>query len=192
MESRRRQPARSRKVRAEAAYAEVAAGRSRGDASSLSPFAARELPVLPLRGTVLLPNMVVPLYIDRAPAVRSVEAAMAADQALLVVAQRADQTDNPTADDLFAVGTECIVTRMLRMPDGCTSVLVQGVRRARIERWLQFEPHGLVRACAFDDPESVGPQVEALMRGALDYLEACSKLSERLQASARRLPPPPA
>jgi ATP-dependent Lon protease len=182
MESRQRQPSRPRRVRTPSEPAGVAHG-----VASLRKAATtglRELPVLPLRNTVLLPNMVVPLYVERDAALRAVEAALAADQALLVVAQRDEAVENPTADDLYTVGTECAVTRTLRMPDGSTSVLVHGIRRVRIEEWLQFEPHGRVLGLHHEDEEVGGAQVEALMRSALAYLEMCSKFGARMSEDA--------
>ncbi len=144
----------------------------------------RELPVLPVRNTVLLPNMVVPLFVDREPALRAIEAALASDRMLVIVAQRSELTTDPTFRDVYDVGTECTITRALRMPDGTSSVLVQGVRRLRIDTWLQHAPYGRVRGIAFDDPDAKDEQIEALARTALHYFESCSKLSERLTEDA--------
>src|SRR5690349_7131522 len=66
-----------------------------------------ELPVLPVRNAVLLPHMALPLFIDREPALRAVEAAMAHDHKLLIVAQRDEDATDPTADDVYQIGTEC-------------------------------------------------------------------------------------
>ena len=186
MESRQRQPSRPRRVRTQSEPVGVTSGWLAPPQRKIGPalLGLRELPVLPLRNTVLLPNMVVPLYIERDAALRAVEAALAEDQSLLVVAQRDEAIENPTADDLYTVGTECAVTRTLRMPDGSTSVLVHGIRRVRIEEWLQFEPHGRVLGTHHEDAEAGGAQVEALMRSALGYLETCSKLGTRMSEDA--------
>ncbi len=139
-----------------------------------------ELPVLPVRNTVLLPNMVVPLFIDREPAISAVEAAMAGDRRVLVVAQRADHLEDPTAQDIYQVGTECDINRVLRMPDGTNSVLVQGVRRVRIDEWAHYTPYGRVRGVAFTDSGDLSEQDEALMRIVLSLLEDVSKQGEKL------------
>ena len=140
----------------------------------------RDLPVLPVRNTVLLPNMVVPLFIDREPALHAIESANSGDHALLIVSQRSEQMTDPTYHDVYQVGTECTISRVLRMPDGTVSVLVQGVRRVRIEVWLQHTPFGRVRGVAFDEPPIHSEQIEALGRAALAALERCTKLSPRL------------
>ncbi len=144
----------------------------------------RDLPVLPVRGTVVLPHMMVPLFVDRDPALRAVEAAVAADQAILLVAQRSDQTADPTYLDIYCVGTECSINRVLRMPDGTVSVMVQGMRRVRIENWLQQSPFGRVRGTVYEEPESDNEQIEALTRTVLTYFERCTKLSQRLTEDA--------
>ena len=113
MESRQRQPSRPRRVRTQSGtVAATSSARPRRNSAPLAAF-VRELPVLPLRNTVLLPNMIVPLYIERDAALHAVESALETDQSLLVVAQRDEEIENPTADDLYSVGTECAVTRTL-------------------------------------------------------------------------------
>jgi ATP-dependent Lon protease len=140
----------------------------------------RDLPVLPVRGTVVLPNMVIPLFVDRDPALRAIEAALAADQAILLIAQHSDQTADPTYLDIYSVGTECRINRVLRMPDGTVSVMVQGMRRVRIDTWIQQSPFGRVRAVVFDDNPTADEKVEALARTALAYFERCSKISRSM------------
>ncbi|MGH2514645.1 MAG: endopeptidase La, partial [Ktedonobacterales bacterium] len=149
-----------------------------------SQSALRELPVLPVRNTVLLPNMVVPLFVDREPALQAIEAAMASDRTILIVSQRSEQTEDPTYLDVYSVGTECAINRVLRMPDGTSSVLVQGTRRVRIDAWLQHSPYGRVRGAAYAEPEGLNDQIEALARTALGYFETCTKLSQRLTEDA--------
>ncbi len=144
----------------------------------------RELPVLPVRNTVLLPHMVAPLFIDREPALKAVEAAMALDHTILIVAQRSEQISDPVPQDIYTMGTECVISRVLRMPDGATSVVVQGIRRFSIQRWTQRTPFGRVRGQAYDEPESRNSQIEALARTALRTFEAITKLSQRLNEEA--------
>ena len=141
--------------------------------------ATRDLPVLPVRNTVVLPHMVVPLFVDRAPAVHAIEAA-ATGGSLLLVTQRSEQTDDPTYLDVYDVGTECKVNRVLKMPDGTTSVMVQGVRRVLIERWLQHSPYGRALARVYDESVPDDDQIEALARTTLALLKRCAAMSERV------------
>jgi ATP-dependent Lon protease len=141
---------------------------------------ARELPVLPVRNTVILPGMVLPLFVDREPALQAVEAASAENQTILLVAQRAEHVADPLPSDIYSVGTECAINRVLRMPDGTSSVLIHGLRRFRIERWLHESPFGRVRGHSYDEAPLNGDQAEALARAALGYFEKCTRLSQRL------------
>jgi ATP-dependent Lon protease len=142
--------------------------------------AVRELPVLPVRNTVILPGMVLPLFVDRDPALQAVEAASAADQTILLVAQRSEHTADPLPEDIFTVGTECAINRVLRMPDGTSSVLIHGLRRFRIDTWLHEAPFGRVRGVAYNESLDVSDQTEAIARTALGYFEKCTRLSQRL------------
>lgn len=143
-----------------------------------------ELPVLPVRNTVLLPHMVVPLFADREPAQRAIEAAMSADQRILVVSQRTEQTSDPTSQDIYLTGTECTISRFLRMPDNTSSVLVQGMQRARITSWVQHVPYGRVTVQSLPDQPSSDPKTEALGRIALGFFETCTKMSQELTEDA--------
>ncbi|MFI5272760.1 MAG: endopeptidase La [Ktedonobacterales bacterium] len=184
MENRPRAARRPRRVRAAAGGLRPLHLTDVLDGDPTSSPECRDLPVLPVRNTVLLPNMVVPLYVDREAALSAVEAAMDADHMIFIVAQRDEQIEDPTYQDVYRVGTECIITRLLRMPDGTSSVVVQGVRRVRVDGWLQHTPYGRVQGTAFDDATRRDERVEALERTALGYLEQCSKLSLRLTEDA--------
>ena len=144
----------------------------------------RELPLIPLRNAVILPEMVAPLFIDREPALKAVEAAMALDRTILIVAQRSERVADPVPEDIYEVGAECVVTRVLRMPDGATSIVVQGIRRFRIQRWIQRTPYGRVRGVAYDEPDAHSSRLEALARTALRNFQAICNLSQRLNEEA--------
>ncbi len=90
-----------------------------------------DLPVLAVRDTVLFPRMQAPLFVGREASLNAVEAAMAGDRTLMVVAQRVPELEEIDPEGLGAVGTEASIVRALKMPDGTTSVLVQGQRRLR-------------------------------------------------------------
>ena len=140
----------------------------------------RDLPVLPVRDAVILPGVVMPLYVDQDAAVRAVEDALARDRTVLVVTQQTPDVDNPQPRDLYTVGAECSIGRVLRMPDGTTSVLVQGQRRAKIDTWLHAPRGNWARVTCFDEPSDSDATVQALKRAALGLLERCTRLSTRL------------
>src|SRR5512136_167931 len=87
-----------------------------------------ECPLLPVRDTVLFPRMVTPLVVGRDRSMKAVEVAELGHEPLVVVAQRDQEAEDPSPDDLFSIGTEITIVRTLRMPDGTLSVLTQGQR----------------------------------------------------------------
>src|SRR5262244_3156879 len=92
-----------------------------------------ELPVLPLRDIVIYPFMIVPLFVSREKSIRAVDEALAENRMILLASQRDLDKEEPTADDLYKVGTAAVIMRMLKLPDGRIRILVQGLARAGIE-----------------------------------------------------------
>jgi ATP-dependent Lon protease len=127
-----------------------------------------ELPVLALREFVVFPYMVLPLIVTRERSIAAVEDALASDRLVLLVAQRNVDTLDPDPDDLYRVGTVAMIMRSMRLPDGRTKVLVQGLRKARIESVIEHPESTWVRATSLGGPdESAEPwtvEGEALMR----------------------------
>ena len=97
-----------------------------------APVRAELLPVLPLRDIVVFPHMIVPLFVGREKSVRALEAVMKDDKQILLVAQKNAAQDDPSADDIYRVGTVSTILQLLKLPDGTVKVLVEGGRRAKI------------------------------------------------------------
>ena len=100
----------------------------------------RELPVVPLINTVLFPHMLTPLFVGRERSVAAVEEAMAGERTVLAVAQREADADDVGPNDLYGMGVEASIQRVLKMPDGSTSIVVQGQRRMRVLDFIQERP----------------------------------------------------
>ncbi|HPB76726.1 MAG TPA: LON peptidase substrate-binding domain-containing protein, partial [Chromatiaceae bacterium] len=98
---------------------------------------ALEVPVLPLRDVVVYPHMVIPLFVGRDKSIRALDSAMTSDKQILLIAQKSAETDEPGAEDLHEVGTLANVLQLLKLPDGTVKVLVEGMRRARIDRYTE-------------------------------------------------------
>ncbi len=143
-----------------------------------------EAPLLPARDTVLFPHMVAPLFIGRDRSIKAIEAAQANHESLVVVTQREVETEDPQPEDFFLVGTEVLIGRSLRMPDGTTSVLAQGQRRARILDFAQTDPYYRVRVRLMDDPAARPAATEALMRAVLALFEKVIQLNRTLPEDA--------
>ena len=99
----------------------------------MGPSSVLELPLLPLRDVVVYPHMVLPLFVGREKSIEALEDAMASDKQVLLVAQRNAAEDNPSADDMYQVGTVSNILQLLKLPDGTIKVLVEGVYRAVID-----------------------------------------------------------
>ena len=143
-----------------------------------------DLPVLPVRDTVLFPHMGTPLFVGRERSVRAVEAALAEDGALVVMAQRDRDIQEPGPDDLYDIGTEVTVSRVLRMPDGTTSILAQGRGRVKVLGYSQVEPYLRARIMPLFEVQDENTEVEALRRAVLSMFEQAVELSPGLPEDA--------
>ena len=152
--------------------------------NNLQSLVAADIPVLPVRDTVLFPRMVLPLFVGRERSVRAIEEAVAKERTIAVVAQRKPDVQDPTLDDLYAIGTEAIVGRVLKMPDGTTSVLVQGQRRIKLHELTQMDPFIKAKVSPVEESAEKNTSVEALMRAVLAMFEKCVKLSRSLSDDA--------
>ena len=115
-------------------------------------------PVLPLRDIVVFPHMIVPLFVGREKSVRALEDVMKDDKQILLVAQKNASQDDPSAEDIYDVGTVSTVLQLLKLPDGTVKVLVEGVQRAKIKRFTDNPDFFTVEAELI--PEEVGDQQE--------------------------------
>ncbi|MCL4748409.1 MAG: endopeptidase La, partial [Burkholderiaceae bacterium] len=132
-------------------------------ALSAEDLRLRELPLLPLRNTVIFPVLTVPLSVGRPRSVAAVEQALEGDKLLVVVAQRDADVDDPGADELYQVGVLARVVKLIKLADGNQSLVVQGLRRIRIRDVVQERPNLRVRVEVLDEAALSGVEVEALM-----------------------------
>jgi ATP-dependent Lon protease len=99
------------------------------------------LSLLPLRNTVLFPGVVIPITVGRDKSIKLIKDAYASDRIIGVVAQKDVSVEDPKLDDLKSIGTVAQILRMLRMPDGNTTVIIQGKRRFRVKELVQDDPY---------------------------------------------------
>ncbi len=141
------------------------------------------LPVLPLRDVVIFPYMVIPLLVGRAASLAAVEAALAGDRFIFLVAQRDADTQDPAAADLFRVGVAGRVLQVARLPNGTTKVLVEGVARAKVTRYAPTDKllRAIVTPFALDEPAG-GADERAMARRVVTLFEEYVALHRRLPA----------
>jgi ATP-dependent Lon protease len=145
---------------------------------------AEDLPLLPLRDTVVFPHMMTPLAVGRDRSLNALEAATSSDNLLVVVAQRDPEVQEPKQEDLYSVGVEMVVGRILRMPDGTTNILGQGRRRVELLGFNQEQPHIRARIRTLPESRKVTLGTEALMRAVLSLFEKVVELSHQLPEDA--------
>src|SRR5687768_3438910 len=92
--------------------------------------AMKVVPVLPLRDVVVYPHMVIPLFVGREKSIRALDAAMADNKQILLVAQKSADLDDPSIDQIYRIGTLSTILQLLKLPDGTIKVLVEGAERA--------------------------------------------------------------
>lgn len=140
----------------------------------------RTYPLVPARDTVVFPRLISPITAGRERSVRAIEDAMLRDQRVVVFAQRDPELQEPGFDDLYDVGTVLSIGRMLRMPDGTTSVLGQGETRARLLEVIQTEPFVKVRVAEIPEPKDNSVATQALSRMVLGQFEKIVRLNSNL------------
>jgi len=141
--------------------------------------------IMPMRDLVVYPQMVTPLYLGRDVSIHALEIAIQEDWPLVVVAQHDSETDEyPDAEDLYEVGTEVIIARSIRLPDGSTSAIVQGVQRVKILEYTQRVPYLMANVITLLEPIEEGPHVEALIRAVLTMFEKAVELNQALPEEA--------
>ncbi len=139
-----------------------------------------QYPVLPLRDIVVFPHMIVPLFVGRDKSVAALEAAMAADKEIYLVAQVDPAEDDPSRDDLYSMGVTATVLQLLKLPDGTVRVLVEGKGRATLETLDESGDFLTATVEPVADAEVEGPEVTALMRSVVDQFENYAKLNRKL------------
>lgn len=130
-----------------------------------------ELPILPLRGVVVYPMMWLPLTIGQERSIRLVDDALreASDQRIIgLFASQDPEVEEPQPDQVYPVGTAAIVHRMLRTPDGTVRLIVQGIERIRVRRYIEEQPYLRAEVETIPDYEEESLEQEALARTTLD------------------------
>ena len=139
-------------------------------------------PVLPLRDIVVFPQMIVPLFVGRDKSVSALEAAMAADKEIFLVAQLDPANDDPGREDLYDLGVVATVMQLLKLPDGTVRVLVEGQRRATLTTLSHDGEHLMATVEEVLPIEAAGNETEALMRSVVDQFDNYAKLNKKLPA----------
>lgn len=140
----------------------------------------RKMPLLPLRGILVFPYMIIHLDVGREKSISALEEAMVHDRLIMLATQRDAQTDKPQPEDIFEVGTVAEIKQLLKLPGGTIRVLVEGLHRAEIVDYSSVEPFYMADIIEYDETEVKTPEVEALVRTAISQFEQWVKLSKKI------------
>lgn len=140
------------------------------------------VPLLPLRGLLVYPTMVLHLDVGREKSVQALEKAMVDDSLIFLTTQKEVSIDEPLEDDLYKMGTLTKVKQMLKLPNGTIRVLVEGLKRAEIVNFTEEEDYYSVEVKTYEDSDEKDAEAQALMRTMLDYFEQYIKMSKKISA----------
>ncbi|RKP54222.1 endopeptidase La [Cohnella endophytica] len=141
---------------------------------------SRSIPLLPLRGLLVYPSMVLHLDVGREKSVKALEQCMIDDHMILLCSQSEINIEEPTQEDIYQVGTIAKVRQMLKLPNGTIRVLVEGVSRAEIEQYLPNDEYYEVLARELQEGQTNDSELDALMRAVLSQFEHYINLSKKV------------
>ncbi|MFZ1331262.1 MAG: LON peptidase substrate-binding domain-containing protein, partial [Flavobacteriales bacterium] len=146
-----------------------------------------ELPILPLRNTVLFPGVVIPITVGRDRSIRLIQDVYRGTKTLGVVSQKDGQIEEPNAEDLNRVGTIATIIRMLRMPDGSTTAIIQGKKRFEILKMAKTDPYFTASVKEFAElrPEKNDKSFDALISSLKDMATEIIKQSPHIPTEAQ-------
>jgi len=141
-----------------------------------------ELPVLPLRGTVLYPDLILPIMVGRKKSVKLIDDAMDGDRIIGIITQKRSEIEDPKESDLFSVGVAALILRMIRELDGSQRVIVQGVSRIKVKEYSQKDPYFKVRCDTLEENFLPGVEIDALVMNLKNLFQRAVELAPYLTA----------
>lgn len=159
-----------------------------------TPEIPKALPVLPLKDTVVYPDIMVPLTIGQERSIKLMDDIMAGNRMVAFVASKNEEAELPMPPDLYDVGTVGLAHKMIKLPDGTMRVLVQGTRRVRVDRYVEETPYLTAEVTPLDDIAPSGKEAEALRSSLLTLftkiVDLVPYLPEELQGAAANIEDP--
>lgn len=140
----------------------------------------KKLPLLPLRGILVFPTMVLHLDVGREKSVQALEKCMVDESVVFLATQKEISTDDPGEEDIFSVGTLAKIKQMLKLPNGTIRVLVEGVQRGKIKQFIEHDKHIEVEVELVKEPTEATIEEQALMRNVLAQFEQYIQLSKKI------------
>jgi ATP-dependent Lon protease len=139
-------------------------------------------PVLPLRDIVVFPHNIVPLFVGREKSIRALEEVMRNDALVMLATQKNASDDDPAPEGIYETGTLASVLQLLKLPDGTVKVLVEGLERARVQKYTDRSEYYEATAVALADSDAKSVEAEALARSVVSDFESYVKLNKKISA----------
>ncbi len=141
-----------------------------------------EIPILPLKNTVLFPGVVIPITVGRDKSIKLIKDAYQGNKTIGVIAQKSDSIEDPSVEDIHNIGTIAYILKTIKMPDGSTTAIIQGKRRFEITELTQKEPYLKAKVSAFEEilPEKGDEEFEAFVSSLKDVAFQIIKLSPNI------------
>ncbi len=146
-----------------------------------------ELSILPIKNTVLFPGVVIPITVTRQKSIRLIKKAYQGNRIVGVIAQKTKNAEEPTAEDLYQYGTIARIIKMLVLPDGNTTIIIQGKNRFSVKQFLNEDPYLTARVELLSDakPEKKGHELKALVQSLQDAASKILKLNPEIPQEAQ-------
>lgn len=151
-----------------------------GDQTGAGPQIPRDLPILPLRGSVLFPHVILPILVGQEKTIRLVEEAVIGNRIIGVVALKNREVEDPRPEDFFPVGTAAVIAKMIKLPDGTISIMAQGLDRIRLAQFTHTEPYFRATIELQPDLGERDKEVEALVVNLRRLFQQVVELSPHL------------
>lgn len=144
-----------------------------------------ELPILPLKNTVLFPGVVVPITVGRDRSLNLVKEAYESDKTIGVVSQKDEEHENPDINDLYRIGTVAQILKLIKMPDGSKSIVIQGKTTFKVEEFLQKDPYFKAKVTPYRQQQDLeGVELDASIRSVKETARKIVNLSPNIPSEA--------
>ncbi len=148
--------------------------------AGVDPQIPSELPILPLRGSVLFPNVIFPILVGQEKSIRLVDEVVMGNRMIGVIALKNKEVEEPRPEDFFPVGAAAIIAKMIKLPDGTISIMTQGLERIRLVEITQTDPYFRATVEVLPDKEERDKEIEALVVNLRRQFQQAVELSPNL------------
>ncbi len=161
--------------------------RSKGEKGKEKVSIPRRLSILPLRGTVLFPELILPIMVGRKKSVNLIDEAMEGERVIGVVTQHSSEVEDPHPNELYTLGVAAHLVRMVKEMDGTQRVIVQGLERIRILRYIQNDPYFVAEVEVIPEEEIKGVEVDALTMNLKNLFQKAVELAPYLSVELKNM-----